>query len=121
LRILTVVDDCTRECLALVADTSLSGTRVARELDRLRIERGKPKMAQPGKGKVIIGGLSPIAPCGLTSLYSGHQSSTFWIASAMRTRVKGKCLHLLIIYYLTSMPFDLNRLLSHLSLDRSQT
>jgi putative transposase len=33
-RILTVVDDCTRECLALVADTSLSGIRVARELDR---------------------------------------------------------------------------------------
>ena len=31
-RILAVVDDCTRECLALVADTSLSGVRVAREL-----------------------------------------------------------------------------------------
>ncbi len=31
-RVLTVVDDCTRECLALVADTSLSGARVAREL-----------------------------------------------------------------------------------------
>jgi putative transposase len=41
-RILVVVDDCTRECLTLVADTSLSGTRVARELDRLVIERGKP-------------------------------------------------------------------------------
>jgi putative transposase len=40
--ILTVVDDCTRECLALVADTSLSGVRAARELDRLLIERGKP-------------------------------------------------------------------------------
>jgi transposase InsO family protein len=26
-RILTIVDDCTRECLALVADTSLSGIR----------------------------------------------------------------------------------------------
>ncbi|BAR55640.1 putative transposase [Bradyrhizobium diazoefficiens] len=26
-RILTVVDECTRECLALVADTSLSGSR----------------------------------------------------------------------------------------------
>jgi putative transposase len=26
-RILTVIDDCTRECLALVADTSLSGAR----------------------------------------------------------------------------------------------
>ena len=43
LRILAVVDDCTRECLALVADTSLSGIRVARELDRLVAERGRPK------------------------------------------------------------------------------
>ena len=43
LRILVVVDDCTRECLALVADSSLSGIRVARELDRLLAERGKPK------------------------------------------------------------------------------
>ena len=34
-RVLTVVDDCTRECLALVADTSLSGLRVARELETL--------------------------------------------------------------------------------------
>jgi putative transposase len=41
-RILTVVDDCTRECLALVADTSLSGMRVARELDQLMAMRGKP-------------------------------------------------------------------------------
>ena len=38
-RILEVYDDCTRECLALVADTSLSGIRMARELDRLMIER----------------------------------------------------------------------------------
>ena len=42
-RILAVVDDCTRECLALVADTSLSGLRVVRELDRLLVERGKPR------------------------------------------------------------------------------
>ena len=43
-RILTIVDDCTRENLALVADTSLSGLRVARELDCLVAGRGKPKM-----------------------------------------------------------------------------
>ncbi|WP_225158533.1 MULTISPECIES: IS3 family transposase [unclassified Bradyrhizobium] len=49
-RILTVVDDCTRECLALVADTSLSGTRVARELDRLVMERGRPKMVVSDNG-----------------------------------------------------------------------
>ena len=41
-RILTVVDDCTRECLALVPDTSLSGQRVARELDGIVRLRGRP-------------------------------------------------------------------------------
>ena len=35
-RVLVVVDDFTRECLALVVDTSLSGLRVARELDAHR-------------------------------------------------------------------------------------
>ena len=49
-RILTVVDDCTRECLALLADTSLSGVRVVRELDRLIAERGKPKMIVSDNG-----------------------------------------------------------------------
>ena len=39
-RILAIVDDFTRECLALVADTSLSGQRVARELDGLIWRRG---------------------------------------------------------------------------------
>jgi putative transposase len=43
LRIFVVVDDCTRECLALIADTSISGIRVVRELDRLLAERGTPK------------------------------------------------------------------------------
>ncbi len=40
-RILAVVDDCTRECLALVADTSLSGLRVGRELDAIVRQRGR--------------------------------------------------------------------------------
>jgi len=41
-RIMVVVDDFTRECLATVADTSISGTRVARELDTLVARRGAP-------------------------------------------------------------------------------
>src|SRR5205807_6007992 len=41
-RILAIVDDFTRECLALVADTSLSGLRVGREFDAIIAERGKP-------------------------------------------------------------------------------
>jgi len=49
-RVLTVVDDCTRECLALVADTSLSGLRVARELDALIATRGRPAMIVSDNG-----------------------------------------------------------------------
>ena len=47
-RILTVVDD--RECLTLLTDTSLSGVRVARELDSLVAERGGPKMIVSDNG-----------------------------------------------------------------------
>ena len=42
-RILTVIDNGTRECLGLVADTSLSGARVARELDVIIQHRGRPE------------------------------------------------------------------------------
>ena len=41
-RILAVVDDFTRECLTLVADTSLSGARVTRELEAVMAMRGRP-------------------------------------------------------------------------------
>jgi putative transposase len=43
-RILNVVDDVTRECLAAIPDTSISGRRVARELTALIARRGKPGM-----------------------------------------------------------------------------
>lgn len=49
-RALAVVDDCTRECLALVADTSLSGVRVARELDAIIAARGKPRTCVSDNG-----------------------------------------------------------------------
>ena len=49
-RILAIVDDFTRECLALVADTSLSGARVARELDAVIAARGQPKTVLSDNG-----------------------------------------------------------------------
>ena len=42
-RILAVIDDYTRECLALIADTSISGARVARELDAAIRLYGRPR------------------------------------------------------------------------------
>jgi putative transposase len=49
-RILNVVDDFTRECLASVLDTSLSGVRVVRELDRLCLLQGQPAMIVSDNG-----------------------------------------------------------------------
>jgi transposase InsO family protein len=40
-RILAVVDDCSRECLFLVVDTSLSGPRVACQPDAIVAQRGR--------------------------------------------------------------------------------
>ena len=49
-RILAIVDDFTRESLALIPDTSLSGARVARELDALIARRGRPKSCVSDNG-----------------------------------------------------------------------
>ena len=49
-RILNIVDDVTRECLAAVPDTSISGKRVARELMMLVGTRGKPQMIVSDNG-----------------------------------------------------------------------
>jgi putative transposase len=49
-RILAVVDDFTRECLALIVDSSLSGLRVVRELEHLAEVRGLPLMVVSDNG-----------------------------------------------------------------------
>ena len=49
-RILTLVDDFSRECLGLVVDNSLSGIRVARELDRIVEMRATPLMVVSDNG-----------------------------------------------------------------------
>lgn len=49
-RVLNIVDNVTRECLASVPDTSISGMRVARELTALVARRGKPGMIVSDNG-----------------------------------------------------------------------
>jgi hypothetical protein len=58
--ILAVVDDSSRECLSLIADTSLSGQRVVRELDTIIAARAadaivsdKGRVHQHGRALVI--------------------------------------------------------------------
>jgi putative transposase len=69
-RILAVVDDCTRECLALIADTSISGQRVARELDDIIRHRGRrPETIVSDNGTELTSN---------AILYWSQQSSVEW-------------------------------------------
>ncbi len=55
IRMLTIVDDCTRECLAIEVDTSLGGLRVRRVLDRIASERGLPEAIVLDNGREFRG------------------------------------------------------------------
>jgi putative transposase len=55
-RILCVVDDFSRECLATVVDTSLGGVRVVRELERLATERVVPQEVVSDNGTELTSG-----------------------------------------------------------------
>jgi putative transposase len=55
LRCLTIVDDCTRECLAIEVDTSLPGLRVKAVLDRLADTRGLPQSITVDSGPEFDG------------------------------------------------------------------
>lgn len=54
IRTLNIVDDHTRECLAIEVDTSLSGYRVCRVLDRVVADRGHPKRIITDNGPEFI-------------------------------------------------------------------
>jgi putative transposase len=49
-RVLCIIDDFSRECLGAIVDTSISGHRVARELDRIAERRGYPCMVVSDNG-----------------------------------------------------------------------
>ena len=55
LRCLAIVDDCTRECLAIEVDTSLPGLRVKTVLDRLADNRGLPQSITVDNGPEFDG------------------------------------------------------------------
>ena len=53
-RVLTVVDDFSRECPVLEADHSLTGQRVSRVLDRVALTRGLPEVIRVDNGPDFI-------------------------------------------------------------------
>jgi len=55
IRVLTVIDEATRECLALEADTSLTGARVVSVLNRIAYFRGYPSEILTDNGPEFTG------------------------------------------------------------------
>jgi putative transposase len=53
-RTLNIVDDYTRECLAIEVDTSLSGARVVRVLEELKKQRGLPQQIRSDNGPEFV-------------------------------------------------------------------
>ncbi|MBN9530322.1 MAG: transposase family protein [Alphaproteobacteria bacterium] len=78
-RILAVVDDFSRECLGLVADTSLSGHRVARELDAIMAHRGKPLTVVSGNG-------TELTSTAILARSQGHRIAWHYIAPGKPSR-----------------------------------
>jgi putative transposase len=84
LRCLTIVDDCTRECLAIEVDTSITGTRVKAVMERLAETRGLPRSitVDLSTADLRLGGTKmgvrsashPTHPCPRTCLATGNSS-----------------------------------------------
>jgi putative transposase len=53
-RTLNIVDDYTRECLAIEVDTSLGGVRVVRVLEELKRRRGLPRQIRSDNGPEFL-------------------------------------------------------------------
>src|SRR5258707_15284288 len=53
-RTLNIVDDYTRECLAIEVDTSLGGVRVVRVLEELKHSRALPRQIRSDNGPEFV-------------------------------------------------------------------
>jgi putative transposase len=55
IRLLTLIDEYTRECLAIEVDTSINGVRVTNVLSRIAMVRGLPNIIKVDNGPEFIG------------------------------------------------------------------
>ncbi len=88
-RVLAVVDDYSRECLALVADTSLSGHRVVRELDAVIALRGSPAMVVSDNGTELTS-MAILSWCQRTGVEWHYIASRCPAAVCLQTAKGGK-------------------------------
>ena len=111
-RVLTIVDECTRECLALVPDTSLSGVRVARELDRIIAWRGRPEAVLSDNGTELTSNAilkwSDERGVGWQYIQPGKPQQNAFVES-FNGRFRDECLNETLFRSLTHARLELDR------------
>ena len=111
-RILAVVDDFTRENLALIADTSLSGSRVVRELQALCEQRGYPKTIVSDNGAELTSTavLKRVQETGVDWHYiqPGKPTQNAFIES-FNGRLRDECLNETLFSSLRDARYELSR------------
>ena len=111
-RILAVVDDFTRENLALIADTSLSGARVVRELQALCEQRGYPKTIVSDNGTELTSTavLKWVQETGIDWHYiqPGKPTQNAFIES-FNGRLRDECLNETLFSSLRDARYELSR------------
>jgi putative transposase len=126
-RVLCVVDDFTRESICLVPDTSLSGKRVARELDAVIARRGKPLMIVSDNGTEFTCNaiLKWTQDCGVEWHYiaPGKPQQNGFVES-FNGRLRDECLNETLFHSLShardvlaEWQFDYNQVRPHSSLN----
>ena len=82
IRVLTVVDQFTRECLALFTDVSLSGEKVAAVLDEIIADRGAPQSITVDNGTEFASkavDLWGVSECGVLGLHPARTTRREWL------------------------------------------
>jgi putative transposase len=95
-RALTVIDEWSRECLAIEVDLSLTGERVTRVLERLCETRGVPSVIQSDNGPEFSGRAMDAWACGrevrLQFIEPGKPIQNAFIES-FNSRLREECLN----------------------------
>ena len=95
-RCLNIVDDCTRECVAIEVDTSITGTRVQAVLDRLAETRGLPQSITVDHGPEFEGQVLDTWAYGakvqLSSIRPGKPNENAYIES-FNGKFRDECLN----------------------------
>ncbi len=102
-RILSVVDAYTRECLALEADTSLGSGRVTRVLEQLIEERGRPENVRSDNGPEFTSrrmlGWAEAWKVGLVHIQPGRPMQNGHVES-FNGRLRDECLNVEVFFTL---------------------